>query len=403
MKFKNITSLNKKQKGFSIVELMVAIFIGIIVLTGLVQVFDTSSKMNRTQNGLARIQENGRYAISLLKQTIEQTGYQYCMGETNAGTASGAQPTKVAWDIKSTPFIPGFGTGPFDPAYLLHGHECNASSCSPSLTSLGSNTAAGIPDIGTGDGERLAGTDIITVRYISGPGREIASVSGDTLTLTDWSEANPPYTSLTNPRQILVIGCMDEKNSPEVVTQTNNTTSSLTVTPNPKQTLSLAKAFDLERDFSTVTYYVANNVVNDRDIPTLYSNVNGTTNAIIEGVDAFDILYGVKDSLGNMRYLDAAGVQGLTGAGCWPDIIDDVNDVRIPNAAGCGWRSVVTIEVHLLLNSIYNSTNNDNEKFRYSQLGGDFYDQTDLTTGINHYSMHRREFSTSIGLKNIMP
>jgi len=182
IKIKNISS--SKQKGFSIVELMVAVFIGIIVLTGLVQVFDTSSKMNRTQNGLARIQENGRYAISLLKQTIEQTGYQYCMGDSN-GESYGTQPTKVAWDIRTTPFIPGFGVGPFDPGFLLHGHECGASSCSPSLTSLGSNTAAGVPNIGTGDGQRLAGTDVITIRYVSGRGREIDSVNGTTINLTD--------------------------------------------------------------------------------------------------------------------------------------------------------------------------------------------------------------------------
>lgn len=399
MNFSKNNNLKNKHNGFSIVELMIAVFIGIIILTGLVQVFDTSSKMNRTQNGLARIQENGRYAISLMKQTIEQTGYQYCMGESNDPALSTSQPTKFAWDIRSLPFIPGFAIGPFDPAYLLHGHECGATTCAPVLNSLGSNTASIVPDEGTELGDRIAGTDVITFRYISGAGREVESISGGTITLTDWEIANPPDPLIPTSGQVLVVNCDDT--SPTLVTQTAVSTNTITVTPDPLQNANLAKVFDLQRDFSTITYFVANNVVDGRDIPTLFSNVNGVTNAVIEGVDAFDIVYGVKDNAGGIRFLNAAGVQGVTGTGCWP-AIKNVDGTSIPNVAGCGWRSVVSAEVHLLLNTIYNSTNNTDEKFRYSQYGSEFYDKDDLPSGINHYSMHRKEFSTTISLKNIM-
>ncbi len=396
--YKN-THTNTKQKGFSIVELMIAVFIGIIILTGLVQVFDTSSKMNRTQNGLARIQENGRYAISLMKQTIEQTGYQYCMGESNDPSLSTNQPTKFAWDIRSLPFIPGFAIGPFDPAFLLHGHECGDSVCAPTMNSLGSNTAALVPDIGTDDGDRMAGTDVLTFRYISGPGREVQSISGDTITFTPWEIANPPSVAVPNTGQVLVVNCDDS--SPTLVSRTAAGSSTITVSPDPLQNAHLAKVFDMQSDFSTITYYVANNVVDGRDIPTLFSNVNGVTNAIIEGVDAFDIIYGVMNNAGGITFLDAAGVQNFPIANCWP-AIKNINGTSIANTAGCGWRSVVSAEVHMLLNTIYNSTNNSNEQFKYSQYGNEFYDQSDLPSGIEHYSMHRKEFSTTISLKNVM-
>ncbi|MFK8011654.1 MAG: PilW family protein [Marinicellaceae bacterium] len=404
---KNINIKPKKHNtGFSIVELMVAIAIGVIVLTGLIQVFDTSSKMNRTQNGLARIQENGRYAISLMKQTIEQTGYQYCFGESNKETAKEAQPTKVAWDVKSLPFIPGFGIGPFDPSYLLRGHECDAAgTCQPALNSLGSNTTAMIPAVGVSDGDRIAGTDVLTVRYISGQGREIDSVAGNTLTLTSWSAANPPDTTTAptpSSGQWLVVSCGTGISYPEVVTEIASSTNTIVVTPNVKSDITLAKAFNMQRDFTTATYYVANNRVDDRDIPTLYSNFNGVTNAVIEGVDAFDVIYGVRDSQGLIRYLNASGVESLTGADCWPEVLNETNNTTLPNNQGCGWRSVVTIDIHMLLNTIYNSSPNSNEEFRYSQYGGEFYNESDLPSGINHYSMHRREFTTSIALKNIM-
>ena len=399
MKLSKNKNPNKKQQGFSIVELMIAVFIGIIILTGLVQVFDTSSKMNRTQNGLSRIQENGRYAISLMKQTIEQTGYQYCMGESNDPAKSSDQPTKFAWDIKRLPFIPGFAVGPFDPAYLLHGHECGNSTCSPNLTSLGSNASTVVPGIGTSDGDRISGTDVITFRYISGAGREIETISGDTITLTTWDIANPPDPEWIVPGQVLVVSCDDT--SPTLVSSTAISVNKIKVNPNPLQNPHLAKVFDMQRDFSTVTYFVANNRVDERDIPTLYSNVNGVTNAVIEGVDAFDITYGVMNNAGGIRFLDAAGVQAVTGAGCWP-AIKNTNGTNIANVAGCGWRSVVSVEVHLLLNTIYNSTNNTNENFRYSPYGNLFYNQSNLPSGINHYSMHRKEFSATISLKNVM-
>ena len=77
----------KKQQGFSIVELMVAGTIGIILLTGLVTVFETTSLMNKTQNGLARLQENGRFALLHMKKHLEQAAYQYC-----ASTSTVRQP-----------------------------------------------------------------------------------------------------------------------------------------------------------------------------------------------------------------------------------------------------------------------------------------------------------------------
>lgn len=392
-----------KIKGFSIVELMIAVFIGVIILTGLVQVFDTSSKMNRTQNGLARIQENGRYAVSLMKQTIEQTGYQYCMGESNDPAVTASQPTKYAWDIRSLPFVPGVAVGPFDPSLMLHGHECDDTTCSPALDSLGSNESTVVPDVGEGQGDRIAGTDVITFRYISGAGREVENVAGGVIGLTAWENNNPPDTLLQS-GQILFVNCNDS--APVLISKTAETDGSISynTTQGNLQNTNLAKVYDMQRDFSTITYYVANDIVDGRDIPTLYSNVNGVTNAIIQGVDDFDIIYEVMDNGGGITFLDAAGVQGFPVANCWPAIIS-TNGTTVANTAGCGWRSVVSTEIHLLLNTIYNSTNNENEQFRYSPYGNGFYDKTDTTllvSDIEHYSMHRKEFYTTISLKNVM-
>ncbi|VAW36138.1 Type IV fimbrial biogenesis protein PilW, partial [hydrothermal vent metagenome] len=154
-------TISKISKGFSIVELMIAIVIGLIVLTGLITVFETTSSMNKTQNGLARIQENGRFAILHMKQNIEQAGYQYCLSSGSEGMETTTGTIQRPWKVYTTaPLFPGTPVDPanfyFDTKNLIHGHECDAAACLPGFGTPGSDTSYPIPAIGVGDGDRLA-------------------------------------------------------------------------------------------------------------------------------------------------------------------------------------------------------------------------------------------------------
>ncbi len=51
-------------RGFSLIELMVAMFLGIIVSAGIITLFTSTSKANRVQAQLARMQEQGRFAVA---------------------------------------------------------------------------------------------------------------------------------------------------------------------------------------------------------------------------------------------------------------------------------------------------------------------------------------------------
>ncbi len=426
MNNKLINNMQRKNRGFSIVELMIAILIGLIILTGLVTVFDTSQRMSRTQNGLARIQENGRYVLSLMRDQIAQAGYSSCFGEKEESPVLGGPintllppppaalaTTKIAWDIQSSTFMPGVpleatpsGKNAFDPAYLLFGHECDAGgTCIPALTDPGADTSANVPAVGTGDGARIAGTDVLTVRYLRG-GREVDTVNSatNTITLTPFASANPPATIPTS-GQVLLMSC--ENVSPTVLDIVSIGAGAITTLQAPPNMSVIPKVYNLQRDLVNVTYYVANKVVDGRSIPTLYSSFNGVANAVIEGVDAFDVVYGVKDAFSNTMYINADEVQNNLGPlNCWPapkllgsGITGGNGDMT--NVAGCGWRSVATVEIHLLLNTIYNSTNDD-IGFRYSLYGSGDSATTDILSTIPHYNMHRKEFTATIALKNII-
>lgn len=69
---------NTPQTGFSLVELMVALVISLFLLAGVIQVF-TGSKQTYTLNeGVARLQENVRYAFDRISSDISAAGYMGC-------------------------------------------------------------------------------------------------------------------------------------------------------------------------------------------------------------------------------------------------------------------------------------------------------------------------------------
>lgn len=66
------------QKGLSLIELMVAMLIGLILIAGIGNIFIDSKRTYSFQQGLARIQENGRMALEFLGRDIRMAGYTGC-------------------------------------------------------------------------------------------------------------------------------------------------------------------------------------------------------------------------------------------------------------------------------------------------------------------------------------
>ncbi len=79
-------------QGFSMVELMVALVITLILLSGISQIFLSSKKSFTIQDTLGRQQENGRYVIETLGQDLRRAGY---MGDLEGITAIGGTEGQV--------------------------------------------------------------------------------------------------------------------------------------------------------------------------------------------------------------------------------------------------------------------------------------------------------------------
>lgn len=67
--------LYKKQQGLSIVELMVALAVGMVLIAGIMQVFLASKNTYAVNEAMSRVQENGRFALEFIARSARQAGY----------------------------------------------------------------------------------------------------------------------------------------------------------------------------------------------------------------------------------------------------------------------------------------------------------------------------------------
>jgi type IV pilus assembly protein PilW len=65
-----------RQAGLSLIELMVAMLIGLFLILGVTQIFINNQKSYLFQQGQVGNQENGRFAMALLSQELSKAGYR---------------------------------------------------------------------------------------------------------------------------------------------------------------------------------------------------------------------------------------------------------------------------------------------------------------------------------------
>jgi type IV pilus assembly protein PilW len=71
------------ERGFSLVEVMVALFIGLFLSAGVIQLFVGTKQTYRFEEALARLQENGRYALEAIARDVRMTGLSGCSRLSN--------------------------------------------------------------------------------------------------------------------------------------------------------------------------------------------------------------------------------------------------------------------------------------------------------------------------------
>lgn len=117
------TSFPRRQLGLTLVELMVALVLGLVVIGAVTNLFLTNRQTYRTTENLARMQENLRFAFELMARDVREAGATACGSTTVANVLKGT-PTSWSWEGES---LRAYG------------------SCNAVPTFQPSNCAAGIP------------------------------------------------------------------------------------------------------------------------------------------------------------------------------------------------------------------------------------------------------------------
>lgn len=93
-----------KQAGLTLVELMIGMALGLLVVAALGYLYVGNRQAYRTQDAVARIQENGRIAMEIVGRDLRSAGYMGCGNladpNLNLGLLASTPPLST-WDINN--------------------------------------------------------------------------------------------------------------------------------------------------------------------------------------------------------------------------------------------------------------------------------------------------------------
>lgn len=183
------------QHGLSLIELMVAITLALLLILGLVQVFSASRASYQMAQGLARTQENGRFAMEYLQRDARMVGHLGCVNDQSRFLPSlplvGELFLKDRKDFSTVPTVALGQALRFD--YAVQGYDAAGTAPGSTLT-LAATLATGaagdwspqLPPMlqpANGQPPPVKGSDIVVMRMLSSESAAIASFVPDTATL----------------------------------------------------------------------------------------------------------------------------------------------------------------------------------------------------------------------------
>jgi type IV pilus assembly protein PilW len=443
----------RRPLGLSLIELMIAMLLGALVSAGVIAVFTATSKGRLAQQQLARLQEEGRFAITQIGNDLAMAGGQYCAGSGGSAQVSAAglyldelhAPTVYASDPGAlmaalsdvtTPWGSPYPPAPAEPYSLpsflaMRGYDCSTTDCKPvDPSSKRSAHGFGIPAMGKAKDSRVVGASVLTVRYMdpfggwtiapNGGGAVVNADSSLSISLDAASGKSKPSDYSTGDPLAMLADCAHA----QVFAVSGQGSSRLASTggnfiqPSAFEGMLAPKLFNPSRDWRTVTYFLK--VVDNGDglghtTGALIRRVNGGTAArggsseeVARGVERLDFKYGVQLRDGMVRYYTAEQVDNSTGADCpaVPLPIDGGND------HGCLWRSVSLIEMDLLMDGQQPLYTLAPDELAYTYASDGIFKPAPPAASTRKVTpqqqgfplpMLRREFTTVVALRNFNP
>lgn len=275
------------QSGLGLIEIMVALAISAVLLTGVIQIFLSSKLSYRISEANARVQEGGRFAMEFLNNDLRMAGHLGCFrGGFSAVENVLTDPAEFGWNLE----VP------------LEGSEWTGTGWSPALPEPVA-------------GEALSGSDVLTMRGVAGDSVPLIEPFSDGAQLF----ANAGVNNL-EPGDIVMItacnrGAIAQITSVDVVGADASLTHDASGFVPGNAASNISSTFGAGAEVGRVetkVYYVGTGASGE---PALFrsslTNIGGTpqmqTQELIEGAESLQIAYGEDtdgDGVAN-RYVNA--------------------------------------------------------------------------------------------------
>ncbi len=351
---------HKKQSGLSIIELLVALALGATLTAGISGVY-LENKRNFVQDEeMARLQENGRFAMGLLKREIKMAGFYAAASSPQPVAANQiTNPCGAAnnqWSLETDFSIDLIDS--FAGAYNTSGGDTLLASC-------------------FGAGNIVLDTDVLVLKRTAdrptiSNGNYDPSISAGDENIKDW------YVQVVN--------------TGGAVMASDITYQQLTATTFPAAVTAANSGIDMWLYLSKI-FFIRDYSVDENDgIPTLVmAYLDGdkySHEALVDGVEAFHVEFGI-------RVLNT-----VTGD-------EDIFFVDNPTAGqiekfdptGGDFDRVSVVRVHLLLRTREEIRGyNDTKDY---QLGSLAIASADLNHGSATGDFRRRVFTTTVKVRNL--
>lgn len=353
---------NKKQTGLSLIEIQVALVIGLLLTAGAIQLFIGNQTTYRTEAALAQMQQVGRFALETMAKEIRMAGFTGCTSREA---------------LRGTEYS-GLDLPPYDMTGInakVAGSEAQGSN----------NWNPARPNLGGLLANMTDQTDMLTIQRADQCGTQ----------LTANSDTTGAGLSIYTPNQ-----CNFQANDPVMITNCErmeifqiqadvaDTAPSQTMNFNGLAQLTTDQLFNTSSTVHKVisnTFYISPSQA-DANINALWMSnwiPDGTAGAptaadfnpieIADGVDDLQILYGV----------DTGGVDE------YADTYVTADQVAVVNLAD-SWNAVRSIRISLLLSSVADNITTEARAFQFN--GADVNTANDRRL--------RAVYSTTVSIRN---
>ncbi|MBB5882872.1 type IV pilus assembly protein PilW [Xanthomonas arboricola] len=323
--------------GVSLIELMIALVIGLVLMLGILQVFAASKTAYRLSEGLARTQENARFAIDYLQRDIRMAGHFGCVSDQSHLQNADALQSNFASNADQA----------LNFKVSIQGYEANGTAPSDSVT-LGAPTAGWSPGLPTSISalSPLAGSDIVVLRFLSPQGAPVNTVVAGANT-TKFTVPPARWVAFTqdgvsNPQLFGVADCTyaDVFQASATAASTGEVTAAKAIGRYSAQPTGQTNLYRAE----SLVYYVARNTGGE---PALfrarYGGASYTTEELVEGVESLQFIYG-QDRVTDLTSNAPSGY------------IDVQNTAATLGGVAAQWRRVGSVQIGLLMRSPENAT-----------------------------------------------